>query len=99
VTVLAEVRDPDGHRVELTIERWAHILDEHREMAAHRDALLATVAAPEHRSPDPRPQRTRYWRRGLGPSRWLLAVIDFGSDPARVVTAYGNRKDPPGWTS
>ena len=97
--ILTEVRDPDGRRVELTAERWAHILEEHREMAVHRDAVLATVATPEHRAPDPRPQRERYWRRGLGPSRWLLAVIDFGSDPARIVTAYGNRKDPPGWTS
>lgn len=99
MTVLAEVHDPDGRRVELTAERWGHILDEHPEMSGHHDAVLATVTAPEHRGPDPRPQRMRYWRRGLGPSRWLLAVIDFGSDPARIVTAYGNRKDPPGWAS
>jgi hypothetical protein len=85
VTVIAEVRDPDGHRVELTAERWAHIRDEHQEMAAHRDAVLATVTAPEHVARHPRPSRTLYWRRGLGPSRWLLAVIGFGSDP-------------PGWT-
>jgi hypothetical protein len=25
-------------------------------------------------------------------------VVDYVSVPARVVTAYGNRKDPPGWT-
>jgi hypothetical protein len=98
VTILAEVIDPQGRRVELTAERWAHILEEHEEMAMHRDAVLATVTAPQHRGRDPRPRRERYWRRGLGPSRWLLAVIDFGTDPARIVTAYGNRKDPPGWT-
>lgn len=97
MTVLAEVLDPDGRRVELTEERWGHILAEHGEMAVHRDGVLATVGAPEHRDPDPRPGRERYWRRGLGPSRWLLAVIDFETDPARVVTAFGNRKDPPGW--
>jgi hypothetical protein len=34
----------------------------------------------------------------LGPTRWLMVVVDFGSVPARFVTAYGNRKDPPGWT-
>lgn len=99
MTVLADVSDPDGRHVELTAERWTHILEEHGEMATHRDAVLATVTTPEHRATDPRPQRERYWRRGLGPSRWLLAVIDFSSDPARIVTAYGNRKDPPGWTS
>lgn len=34
----------------------------------------------------------------LGPSRWLLVVIDFGQAPARVVTAFGNRRDLAGWT-
>lgn len=46
MTVLAEVHDPDGHRVELTAKRWGHILDEHPEMSEHHDAVLATVAAP-----------------------------------------------------
>lgn len=27
MTVLAEVIDPDGRRVELTTERWQHILE------------------------------------------------------------------------
>lgn len=98
MTVPEEVIDREGRRIELTVERWAHILDEHGEMTSHREAILATVSAPHHRAPDPRPARERYWRRGLGPSRWLLVVIDFSTDPARIVTAYGNRKDPPGWT-
>jgi hypothetical protein len=67
-------------------------------MAVHCEAVLATVTRPHHRGPDPRPLRERSWRRGLGPSRWLLVVVDFGGQPARVVTAFGNRKDPPGWT-
>lgn len=29
MTVLAEVVDPDGRRVELTVERWDHIVDDH----------------------------------------------------------------------
>ncbi len=98
MTVLAEALDPDKRRVVLDESGWAHVLDEHGEMEAHRDAVIATVSAPQHRRPDPRPARERYWRRGLGPSRWLLVVIDFSDDPARVVTAYANRKDPPGWT-
>jgi hypothetical protein len=98
VTVLAEVLDPDGRRVVLDDRGWTHVVDEHGEMAAHRDAVIATVAAPHHRLRDPRPSRERFWRRGLGPSRWLLVVVDFSGQPARVVTAYGNRKDPAGWT-
>ena len=93
-----ETVDPDGRRVMLDAVGWRHIVDEHPEVASHREALLATVSAPDHRGPDPRPGRERYWRRGLGPSRWLMVVVDFGAVPARVVTAYGNRRDPPGWT-
>jgi hypothetical protein len=94
----SEVIDPDGRRVVLDAAAWQHITDEHRELGPHRGAVLATVATPDHRGSDPRPGRERYWRRELGPSRWLMVVVDFYSVPPRVVTAYGNRKDPRGWT-
>jgi integrase len=94
-----EVVDPDGRRVVLDAAGWQHIVDEHGELAASRGALLAAVARPDHRGPDPRPGRERYWRRGFGPSRWLMVVVDFNAAPARVVTAFGNRRDPPGWTT
>jgi hypothetical protein len=32
------------------------------------------------------------------PSRWLFVVVQFNETPARIVTAYANRKDPPGST-
>lgn len=94
-----ETVDPDGRRVVLDIVGWRHIVDEHAELASYREAVLATIATPDHRASDPRPRRERYWRRGVGPSRWLMVVVDYGSVPARVVTAYGNRRDPPGWTT
>lgn len=98
MSVLAETVDPGGRRVVLDAEGWAHILQEHEEMATHRDALISTVGAPDYRRPDPDPEagRERYYRRDLGPSRWLFVVVDFTDTPPRVVTAYGNRKDPPG---
>ena len=88
----------DGRRVVLDLEGWRHIMDEHAELVPHRDSVLATVAAPDHRGSDPRTKRERYCRRGLGPSRWLMVVVDYESVPARVVTAYGNRREPRGWT-
>jgi len=39
VTILAEVVDPDGRHVELTDERWQHILvdhDGHPELAGYQ---------------------------------------------------------------
>ncbi|MGH2857926.1 MAG: hypothetical protein ACRDMJ_10640 [Solirubrobacteraceae bacterium] len=95
---LGSVVDPDGRDVVLDAAGWQHIVGDHGELASLRGAVLSAVATPDHRGPDPRPGRERYWRRGFGPSRWLMVVVDFNSLPARVVTAYGNRKDPPGWT-
>ncbi len=98
VAVVEEATDPEGRRVVLDQRGWDHVLTEHAEMAPHQAGVMATIEQPEHRRPDPRSGRERYWRRGFGPSRWLLVVVDFGVAPARVVTAYGNRKDPSGWT-
>lgn len=58
---------------------------------------MGTVANPDHRIDDRRPGRERFYRRGVGPSRWLLVVVDYSAVPARVITAFGNRGDPPGW--
>jgi hypothetical protein len=67
-------------------------------MRPYRAGVMEVLSAPDHRRPDPRAGRERYWRQGLGPSRWLLVVVDFTAASARVVTAYANRDDPPGWT-
>ncbi len=52
---------------------------------------------PDHVEPDALPARTRYYRRGLGPSRWLMAVVSYEQQPARIITALANRKDPKRW--
>jgi hypothetical protein len=35
-----------------------------------------------------------------GPSSWLMVVVDYEREPARIVTALGYRhgRDPGGWT-
>ena len=96
---LLEERDPDGRRVVLDENGWEHIVHEHAEMASYQAGVMAAVARPDHRDVDQRPGRERFWRRGVGPSRWLFVVVDFGDSPARVVRAFGRRDDPPGWWS
>lgn len=98
MTVLAETVDPDGRRIILDYEGWEHILEEHPEMATSREQIMATIRSPDHRRPDPRPGRERYYSRDLGPSRWLFVVVDFSETPPRIVTAYANRKAPSGLT-
>lgn len=99
MSILAQTADPDGRTVVLDEEGWEHILHEHAELTLYQEEIIATVRSPGHRSPDPRPGRERCYLSNVGPSRWLFAVVNFNETPARIVTAYANRKDPPGWTT
>ncbi|HVC85948.1 MAG TPA: hypothetical protein VNC40_00830 [Gaiellaceae bacterium] len=100
---LAETATPDGVRVVLYADTWReHVLDPrtgHGELRSHLDSVISAVAAPDHREPDPRPGRERFYRRNVGPSRWLMVVVSFEEDPARIVTAlgYGHGRSPSGW--
>ena len=94
------ITDPDGRLVELPARVWrSKILRDHPELVGWHAEVLATVQAPDHIEPDPLPQRRRFYRRGLGPSRWLLVVVTYEQNPARIITALANRKDPEQWTS
>jgi len=93
------VLDPRGREVVLLARVWeSKIAPARPELVAHRDAVVATVAAPDHLSPDPRDERLRYYRRHIGPSRWLVVVVSYEQTPARIITAFASRKDPPTWT-
>jgi hypothetical protein len=91
-----EIECEDGGVVVFSETARAHILENHPELADHLDAIVATVAAPEHVNPDPRPGRERRYRRGVGPSRWMVVVVDSNREVPQVVTAMANRKDPRG---
>jgi hypothetical protein len=86
-------------------ETWLwHVLDPHSghaELEPHLQAVLGTVSAPDHREPDGWPDRERFFKRDVGPSRWLMVVVDFEKEPARIVTAlgYGHGRSPAGWMS
>ena len=91
-TILARGQDPAGHEVVLDEDGWEHVAAEHPEMRSHQADILTTVASPTRERADPRPGRVRYYREGLGPSRWMLVVVDGTATPRRVVTAFGLRR-------
>jgi hypothetical protein len=98
--VIASTTDQDGLAVVLLSRIWNQkILRDHPEMHAHLDAVLVTVHEPEHVAADPRDSRLRYYRSHVGPSRWLLVVVSYEQEPARVITALATRKDPPSWSA
>lgn len=96
MTILGEVVDPDGRRVELTVERWRHIIhqDGHPELTAFQAAVLCAVQDPDERRMAPRGNEQWFFVRDIGPSRWLQVVVAYEADRGFIVTAFGRRKDP-----
>lgn len=83
----------------MLLERiWvSKIVPRRPELASLRNEVLETVANPDHVEPDARLDRRRYYRRRVGPSRWLLVVVSYEQEPARIITALATRKDPKQW--
>ena len=97
---VGEARDPEGMRVIVPAGLWTgKVLRGHPELAPHLADVLRAVAEPDRVLPDPVYEgRWRHYLRGAGPSRWLLVVVSYEQEPARVISAFGNRKDPRSWS-
>jgi hypothetical protein len=95
-----EVTDPGGEQVVLPLALWRDkLLRDHPELARHLSDVLRAVASPDHVTADPVfGGRRRFYLRGAGPSRWLLVVVSYEQEPARIISAFGNRKDPRSWS-
>jgi hypothetical protein len=98
--MVGEAKDPAGVRVVVPRELWRDkILRDHPEVASHLDDVLRAVAEPDRVLLDPvYERRQRHYLRGAGPSRWLLVVVSYEQEPARVISAFGTRKDPRSWS-
>jgi len=94
-SVLATVLDPDGRAVELTVDRWDHIVSSHPELAPLRDEILETMATPSRRRRGPTIGEHWFYSENRGPSHWLNVVVRYGSiDRGRIVTAFARRSMP-----
>lgn len=98
--VVGEAKDPAGVRVVIPAELWREkILRGHPELASHLDDVVRAIAEPDQILDDPvYEHRRRHYLRGVGPSRWLLVVLSYEQEPARVISAFGIRKDPRSWS-
>jgi hypothetical protein len=90
------VLDPDGREVVFDGGSHLHLaLGTRASLLEHTEAILATVARPDHRRHDPRPGRERFYRQNpLTPNRWMRVVVDFNDVPAWVVTVVIEHGDP-----
>jgi hypothetical protein len=99
--LLAELSDPDGRAVVLPERIWEEkIIKDHPGLRAHLEHVLGTVTKPDHAEPDPRARRRRYYRRRVGPSRWLLVVVfdhaDYDSESDVLYLHVGAPQDAEG---
>jgi hypothetical protein len=92
--VLLWTLDPDGRRVELTHERWRHIVAGHPELAPHIANVTRAVQEPDRRMSGQRDGEEWFYLEGAGPSRWLKVVVHYEGGLGRIVTAFGRRSMP-----
>lgn len=93
-SVLASTLDPDGRPVDLTEERWQHIVAGHPELRPHLQSVMAAVRNPDRRMAGRSAAEEWFYLEGAGPSRWLKVVVHFESGRGRIVTAFARRSMP-----
>ena len=76
--------------VRLTDERWAHISEEHCELAGLRQEVLETVANPSRIYAGQASERLA--AREAGGGKWLVAVYRELADDGFVITAFLTRR-------
>src|SRR5215210_998269 len=91
-TIRRRILDPDGRVVTLSEEAWDHIL-EHKELERCEQVIMDTIAFPDDRSDDERPNRERYFTQGRGPTEYFCVVVEYIGEVGDVITAFGHR-DP-----
>lgn len=98
--ITAETQDPDGRHVIVPVATWqGKVLRDHPQLGPYLDDVLRAINAPDRVLPDPGfNARRRHYLRDAGPSRWLLVVLSYEQEPARLITAFANRKDPRSWS-
>lgn len=91
---LASAVDPDGRRVELTEERWRHILAGHPELAPHLASVTRAILEPDQRRAGREVGEEWFYLENAGPSRWLKVVVHYEGGRGRIVTAFARRSMP-----
>jgi hypothetical protein len=94
MAIVAKALDPDGRLVELTDERWAHIIGGHPELAPHLLAVVGAIRAPSHRMAGRRDGQEWFYLEAVGPSRFLKVVVAYDGGRGFIITAFARRSMP-----
>jgi hypothetical protein len=94
VTIRASIGDPSGRTVELTEERWCHIVERHSEIEAHGEVVLRAVQEPDRQMVGRLPNEEWFYLETDAPSAWLKVIVDYVEGRGYIVTAYARRSIP-----
>lgn len=94
VTVLATATDPQGRVVELTAERWGHVLEIHPEVKPFHAEVLRAIESPSKQMQGRKANEQWFYLSAAGPSRWLKVVVAYEGERGWIVTAFGRRSLP-----
>ncbi len=88
------VIDKWGNRIELTEERWTHILESHWELSHHLEDVLLTVRTGRRKQSPIDPHKYTYYRdfNGLPHNYTRIVVIVKLIRNNFIITAYPIRK-------
>ena len=90
---VAVTTDPDGRRVRLGEEQWAHIKAEHRNLRPHLRDITAAVREPDRLLRGRRPEE-RYYAQGVGPDTWIKVVVHYEGERGSIATAFPRSRFP-----
>jgi hypothetical protein len=88
--MLLTILSKNGIPIRLTAERWAHITEQHCEMAGWQDEVLETVFQPERILAGSDGECLAV--RQVEPGKWLVVVYRELIDDGFVITAFLTRR-------
>jgi hypothetical protein len=94
--LVAAAASPEGRAILLLTRSWNHIKMGHPELEDELNIVMETVTDPDHREPDVRAGRERFFRRG-GPEGWIRVVIEIAGPFDKIVTAFPQSNRPERW--
>jgi hypothetical protein len=94
VTVRSAVEDFSGRMVELTVERWGHIVECHPEVRTPEESVLEAVQAPDGQVPGRLPTRSGSICGLSGLASTLEVVVAYVEGRGQIITAFARRSMP-----
>jgi hypothetical protein len=94
VTVRAAITDFKGRTVELTEERWGHIVERHPEIQPLDQSVIQAIEAPDRHLSGRLANEEWFYLKTERPSNWLKVVVAYVEGRGQIITAFARRSLP-----